>query len=265
MQTSGRIYRQVQSSQMIAIGISDPGRMRSHNEDAIWLDEKGHFVLVCDGMGGHERGAEASAIAINVMRDFLDPVLMKQELQDITGVDGVPSEIACLFSLIDEAVEKAATVLYERNQALDIQRYMGTTVVGLVMVEEEYALWFHVGDSRLYLWRDAVLKRLTEDHSAYAEWVNDGKHGTEPGKNVITRAIGPTANVVADIGWDKRQKEDLFILCSDGLTDMITDEQIEEIIRSESDVTGIAEGLVDAANDAGGKDNTSVVVCKIKV
>ncbi len=265
MEASGRVHFQVQSSQMAATGISDLGRMRSENEDAIWLDKEGRFVLVCDGMGGHERGAEASATTINIIKQFLDPKVLNEELQDITGVDGVPSEIACLFSLIDEAVDNAATVLYERNQELGLQRYMGTTVVGLVMVESEYVLWFHVGDSRLYLWRDSVLKRLTEDHSAYAEWVNDGKQGVEPGKNVITRAIGPTANVVADIGWDKRQKGDLFILCSDGVTDMISDSRIEEIIKAgNGDVDEIANRLIDAANDAGGKDNASVVVCRVK-
>ena len=264
MEAKGRVHLQVQSEHLVASGVSDPGRLRAENEDSIWLDEKGHFVLLCDGMGGHERGAEASSTAIEVIRKFLAPDVLSEELQDITGVDGVPSEIACLFSLVDEAVDKAATVLYERNQELDLERYMGTTVVGLVMVESEYVLWFHVGDSRLYLWRDSTLKRLTEDHSAYAEWVNDGKHGSQPGKNVITRAIGPTANVVADIGWDQRQKDDTFVICSDGLSDMLSDEEIEGVIKAESDIDEAAKQLISLANEAGGKDNTSVVICKVK-
>jgi len=263
MNSDGHVNIKVESSGIVASGVSDTGLVRTENEDSIWLDEAGHFLLLCDGMGGHERGAEASQTAIKVISEYLDPKLMAEELQDITGVDGVPSEIACLFSLVDEAIDNASSTLYERNQDLNLERYMGTTVVGLVLVEGEYVLWFHVGDSRLYRWRDSALKRLTVDHSAHEEWESNGKIGQEPGKNVITRAIGPNAAVVADIEWDKWRQNDIYILCSDGLTDMITDDQVAEILKGGNNPDDIAKRLVDAANDAGGKDNTSVVVCKV--
>lgn len=263
MESNGNVHLKVDTPHMVASGISDTGRMRAQNEDSIWLDESGNFMLLCDGMGGHERGAEASRTAVNVISQFLNPKTMSEELQDITGVDGVPTEIACLFSLVDEAIDKATTVIYERNQELKLERFMGTTVVGLVLVDNEYVLWFHVGDSRIYRWREGNLQRLTSDHSAYTEWVNSGKIGQEPGKNVITRAIGPSAVAMADIDWDKLQKNDIFILCSDGLTDMITDEQLEEILKAENDVDEITSRLIAGANDAGGKDNVSVVVCSV--
>ena len=135
--------------------------------------------------------------------------------------------------------------------------------MGLVLVQDSHVLWFHIGDSRLYRWRDSTLKCLTADHSLYAEWVRAGRLGEEPGKNIITRVIGGSPGVDADIEWDKRQKDDIYILCSDGLTDMITEEQNQEILNDGNDVNNTAKRLVDAALAAGGKDNTSVVVCKV--
>jgi PPM family protein phosphatase len=263
MNPNGSVHLQVKTPLVSAAGVSDTGRIRTENEDSIWLDEAGHFMLLCDGMGGHERGAEASQTAIKVIQKYLDPQVMSEELKDITGVDGVPTEIACLFSLVDEAIDNAATTIFERNQELKLERYMGTTVVGLVLVEGEFVLWFHVGDSRIYRWRNSSLECLTSDHSAYAEWIHNGRVGQEPGKNVITRAIGPNAAVVADIQWEKWEKSDIYILCSDGLTDMVPNDRIAEFLNNETDVDHLATSLIDAANEAGGKDNASVVVCRV--
>jgi len=262
METDSRIHLQVETSHIVACGISDTGVIRPENEDSIWLDKSGNFLLLADGMGGHERGGEASKTAIKVIQGYLDPEFMKNEFEDITAVAGVPPEISCLFPVIDEAVYKANSVLYEQNQQLDLELYMGTTIVGLVIFKEDYVLWFHVGDSRIYRWRNSVLKCLTTDHSAYEEWLKNGLPGMEPDKNILTGAIGPDPIVQADTGWDKLHRDDTFILCSDGLTDMITDEQITNILKTETSVDNIANRLIDAANDAGGKDNTSVVVCR---
>ena len=183
---------------------------------------------------------------------------------DITKVEGVPAEIVCLSALAGEAVDEANSVLYTRNKEAQLKRFMGTTVVGLVPVKDsDYMFWFHVGDSRLYRWRDSRLERLTSDHSAYAQWVNQGQKGTKPSKNIITRAIGPNVASSADPGWAKRQQGDIYILCSDGLSDMITDDQIAEILMVADTVDNIATRLVEAAKDAGGKDNTSVIVCRV--
>ncbi len=256
---------QVKTPHIDASGVTDSGRIRPKNEDAIFLDTEGNFMLLADGMGGHERGSEASQTAIEIIKKFLRPEVLEAELKEITKVEGVPAAIICLHSIIDKAIGEANSVLFERNQSANLKRYMGTTVVGMLPVTNDgYILWFHVGDSRLYRWRDTELQCLTADHSAYAEWLRSGQHGDPPAKSIITRAIGPNAATIVDIGYEKQKKDDLYILCSDGLTDMLSDDYIAEILRSEKDVDNIANTLMHAANDAGGKDNISVVVSKVK-
>ena len=263
MEKENRVYLQVNTSNIIATGISDVGLLREENEDSIWLDKSGLVLMLADGMGGHERGAEASQTAIKVFQKRLTPEVIKEEIRDITAAAGVPPEISSLYTIIFRAVGETANFLCDRNLELKLDRYMGTTIVGLVLVQDEHVLWFHIGDSRLYLWRDSTLKLLTTDHSVYEEWVSAGAVGTAPAKNLLTRVIGINPGVDADIEWDERQKDDIFILCSDGLTDMITDDQIEGIIKKGNNMDDIAKSLVDAALTEGGKDNISVVVCKV--
>lgn len=255
---------EIVSTPIVAAGISDAGCVRTENEDSIWLDETGLVLLLADGMGGHDRGAEASGTVIDIFRQLLTPDVIKKEMGDITAAAGVPPEISCLYTIIFRAVGKTASALSERNRELKLDRYMGTTIVGLVLVDDDHVLWFHIGDSRLYRWRDGTLKCLTNDHSAYAEWADAGCYGSAPAKNLITRVIGIDPGVEADIEWDKKLKDDTFILCSDGLTDMIADEKIEEILKEEKDIKDTANLLMNAALAAGGKDNVSVIVCKVQ-
>lgn len=263
MNTSGRVHVRIKGKYIVASGISDTGRVRTENQDAIYLDEEGHFLLLADGMGGHERGAEASQAVIEVIQKYLQPELLVSELRDITKVEDIPPEILCLSSLVDKGVNKANTVLYERNREAGLARYMGSTLVGLVPTSGSYIMWFHVGDSRLYRWRNHTLKCLTTDHSAYSEWIRGGRSGKEPAKNIVTRAIGPREGVVPDIEWEEYQKDDTYILCSDGLNDMLPDEEIANILKDHQDVDQMAIHLINAAMEAGGRDNTSVVVCKV--
>lgn len=263
MNLDQRINLQVETPKVQIAGISDPGRSRSENQDYIFLDKKGKFVLLADGMGGHERGSEASKTALETIQEYFKPEVIESELCDITEGSGVPAEVVCFESLVDTAVDAANRLIFNRNKELNLKRFMGTTLVGMTLVDPSYTLWFHVGDSRLYRWRDAELNCLTSDHSAYKEWIRDGKEGEEPSKNIITRAIGPNEMVVVETMWEEHKKGDMFILCSDGLTDMITDGELEEILASENRVDLIAEKLIDAANEAGGKDNASVIVCRI--
>lgn len=265
MNSSERVHLQARGALIVASGISDPGRVRTDNQDSIYLDKEGHFALLADGMGGHERGAEASQAVIEILQAHLQPELILSELKDITNVEGVPSDILCLFSLVDKGVSKANSVIYDRNQKAGLERYMGSTLVGLASFEIGHVIWFHVGDSRLYRWRDSKLQCITNDHSVYAEWLRKGRSGKEPAKNIVTRAIGPREGVVPDIEWEECRKDDTYILCSDGLNDMLTDEEIADILKSDNDVDDTAKRLVDAANEAGGKDNTSVVVCRVLI
>jgi len=253
----------VNTPRIHASGISDPGRSRGDNQDHIFIDESGHFMLLADGMGGHERGAEASKAAIGVLKERLHPDVLSQELADITEADGIPTEVICLFSIVEDAVKEANRLLYERNVKYNLKRFMGTTIVGLVPVKDDFMLWFHVGDSRLYRWRAGKFKQLTADHSAHTQWERGGRQGAEPARHVITRAIGPTKMASADISWEKWHKGDVYLLCSDGLTDMLTDKNISQILTDQQEVDQTAAHLVDAANAAGGKDNISVVVCRV--
>lgn len=262
MKRNERVTIQFEAPHLTICAVSDPGRKRSENEDSIFVDGEGHFMLLADGMGGHERGAEASQTAIEIMQEFLHPEILLEEIADITDAEGISTEIICLSSLVEDAVEKANAVIYQRNQEKGLKRFMGTTVVGLVPLKTDI-LWFHVGDSRIYLWRDSVLKQLTKDHSAYLQWEREGRLGVQPAKNVITKAIGPNQNTSVDIGYDSRMKNDIYILCSDGLSDMLPDDKIAEILAEQEPVHFAANRLADAANDAGGKDNVSVVLCQI--
>jgi protein phosphatase len=263
MDSSKRVHLQVKGDQIIASGISDKGLLRTENQDSIYLDKNGHFLLLADGMGGHEKGAEASQTIIEILQEYLQPERISSELKDITNVEGVPSEVICLFSLVDKGVNRVNKVLYDRNKKEGLERYMGSTLVGLVPVSSGHVMWFHVGDSRLYRWRDSTLNQLTNDHSAYADWVRKGRLGQEPAKNIVTRAIGPKEGVVPDIEWEEYQKGDTYILCSDGLNDMISDDEIESVLKNDKDVDDITVNLLNAALDAGGKDNTSVIVCRV--
>ena len=131
-----------------------------------------------------------------------------------------------------------------------------------IWVEDDHIVWFHVGDSRLYRLRDTELKCLTIDHSAYNQWVHNGKNGQEPGKNIVTRAVGPRDGVIPDIKLGKCQKDDIYLLCSDGLNDMIADQQISNVLNSGKDVETMAKELIDLAINAGGHDNISVIVSR---
>lgn len=262
MERDNQTVMNVKTPQIMASGISDRGILREKNEDRISIDESGLVMLLADGMGGHERGEEASSIAIEVFREHLQPDAIRAQLADITAASGVPSEIASLYTLVIRVAEMAARRMYERNRELRLERYMGTTIVGLLLLTDEYALWFHIGDSRLYRWRNRVLERLTTDHSAHAEWEAGGRIGIEPGRNILTRAIGMDPSAEPDMGWGKLGKNETYILCSDGLTDMISDSRIQEILKTGTGADDLARRLVNAALSAGGMDNVSVVVCQ---
>ena len=258
-----RVQFEVKNKQLTAIGVSDVGLLRKENQDSIFLDKKGYFALLADGMGGHERGADASRTIIDVLQEFFQPDRIERELMDITAVEGIPVEISALFSLIDKGIRKSNDVVYKKNRAEGVEKYMGSTLVGAVFTSDHCVAWFHVGDSRLYRWRNATLTQLTEDHSAYTAWVNRGCNGEEPGRNLVTRAIGPRAGVLPEINWERGRTGDIYLLCSDGLSDMIVDDEISQIMRNSDSVDDMTINLLNAALDAGGNDNISIIVCEL--
>ena len=258
-----RTHLQIDTSDIIVTGISDVGCVRDINEDAIWVNDTGKILLLADGMGGHDRGADASRIALETLGELLLPEKINVQLADITIPEGFSLVVAPVYTVIHRAVKEAAAVMAERNYELNLSKYMGTTIAGFVFAEKNYLFWFHVGDSRAYRLRNGTLSCLTVDHSLYAEWEKAGSPGAAPGRHLVTRVLGNNPDVEADINWGERKKGDIYLLCSDGLNDMLTDNEIEKILKRDKDIPGIAELLVNEALSAGGRDNVSVILCKI--
>jgi serine/threonine protein phosphatase PrpC len=227
--------------------LSDPGRRRRQNEDAYVCEPP--LFAVADGMGGAQAGEIASRLAAAALRD--------------EGPDGPERGEERVISLIQEANRR----VYERSSEPD-KSGMGTTMT-VALVEDGVVTIGHVGDSRAYLVRDGSLEQLTEDHSLVAELVRSGKLSPEeaemhPQRSVITRALGTDPDVDVDAFSVEAHEGDLFLICSDGLTSMVADDQILKLIeRNHDDLDGAARALVKAANRGGGEDNITVVCFEI--
>jgi len=258
-----RTYLQADTPDITVTGISDTGCLREKNEDHIWVHGSGKVLLLADGMGGHEKGADASRIALETLSDLLSPEKLKKQSGDIRVPKGISPEVASEYAMIYRAVKEAAAVMAERNSELNLLKYMGTTVAGCILTEIDHAFWFHVGDSRVYRLRGGILKCLTVDHSLYSEWERAGSPGEAPARHVITRVLSNNPEVEADINWDEKKSGDIYLLCSDGLNDMISDTDIEEILNRDKSIPEAAEMLVSQALSAGGRDNVSVILCEI--
>lgn len=258
-----RTHLQVDNPDILVKGISHVGCLREVNEDCIWIHDSGKILLLADGMGGHDRGADASRIALEVLSDLLLPEKINSQFNDVTIPEGISSEVVPVCAAIHRAVKEAASVMVEKNRELNLSKYMGTTIVGLLFTDNKYVFWFHIGDSRVYRLRKGRLECLIVDHSLYAEWEKAGSPGEAPAKNLITRVLGNNLEVEADINWGEWKKGDIYLLCSDGLNDMVPDSDIEKILKRKKSIPDKAEVLVSEALSAGGRDNVSIILSKI--
>lgn len=237
--------------QYTIFGATDVGKTRDHNEDAFYFSESNGFMLVSDGMGGLKAGEVASAIT----RDTL-----KELIEDFEG-DNVDKFFKKAFNEANERVKRVASSNTENKG-------MGCTCVALNLGEADFCI-AHVGDSRLYLFRNGKLKQITRDHSYVEELFMRGLISEEekidhPYKNSITRYIGAEALLEVDIISGPVKNDDVFLLCSDGLSGEVDDSKITEIISNNDNVENIVKLLIDEANQNGGGDNITVVVCKVK-
>jgi protein phosphatase len=229
--------------------VTDPGRRRRHNEDAYVLEPP--LFAVADGIGGAQAGELASSLAAAAVRD---------DSSDGRG-DG--------RRRVDELIQEANRRVYQRQSEDASLSGMGTTMT-VALLEDGHVWIGHVGDSRAYLVRDGRLEQLTEDHSLVAELVRSGRLSPEeadshPQRSVVTRALGTDPDVDVDTFSIDAKPGDLFMLCSDGLTSMVSDEGILEQIRSHrDDLRAAAKALVRAANKGGGEDNITVVFFEIQ-
>ena len=227
-------------------GRTDVGRQRSANEDDFVLAPP--FFAVADGMGGAKAGEVASAMATEGFEGESD--------------SGEPAETQ-LARILREANRR----IYDLAVADESHRGMGTTLTAAKVTGDDISLG-HVGDSRAYRMRDGELEQLTKDHSLVAELERSGQITAEaaehhPQRSIITRALGPEPEVEVDTYTIAGREEDLFLLCSDGLTSMISDEEIGSILRSADTLDAAADALVRAANQSGGKDNITVVLFRV--
>jgi protein phosphatase len=238
-----------------SFGLTDVGRRRENNQDRLLVDDARGVYAVADGMGGHAAGEVASRIAIEALADAMS-----------NGDFDAGSLVA------EEAAQRLESAFVEGNRRICESvvtrgewRGMGTTIVALVALADR-AVIGHVGDSRAYLLRDGVLRRLTNDHSWVSEQVrlgllSDEEADRHPMRNIITRALGNREELEVDLTEQPLQADDIFLLCSDGLNTMLSDDEIGGILGNHGeDPEAACRTLVDEANARGGEDNITVVI-----
>jgi protein phosphatase len=246
-------------------GETDVGMKRTHNEDYLYLPDEERLIIVADGMGGHASGDLASRLAIDTMVDFFRATV---EEPDITWPFLLDRDNRLHENRLVTGIKLANLKIFEAAQRNTRFRGMGTTVVGCFFCED-LVLVAHVGDSRVYLLRDKKLRQLTEDHSLLNDYIKMKRITPEeidrfPHKNVIVRALGMKETVAVDIIRETPQLGDIFVLCTDGLTGMVNDEEVCRLVESENDLDRCCEKLVEAANAAGGVDNITVALARLE-
>jgi protein phosphatase len=241
----------MQSSVHFAM-LTDPGRIRSSNQDACAADHEAGVYVVCDGMGGAAGGEVASRMAADVFLDVYE---------------------ANPQASLSEAIHAVNAAVYRRSREDFALNGMGTTLVAMLLDPAEApqdVRIAHVGDSRAYLWRGGQLHALTEDHSLVEEQFRAGQISRAeadraPYRNIITRAIGSFAQVEPELTSCRLEDGDLFLLATDGLNRELEDEAIAELLRQHggAGLPDICQALINAANDAGGRDNITVLLLRI--
>jgi protein phosphatase len=236
-------------------GLTDIGRRRDSNQDQLLVDDDAGVYAVADGMGGHAAGEVASQIAIEALADAMGSSSWKTQS---ASRDEIVSKLKDAF---EEGNRRICESVVTRGE----WRGMGTTIVALVAADDR-ALIGHVGDSRAYLLRDGKLHRLTDDHSWVSEQVRlglltDEEAHKHPMRNIITRALGNREELEVDVTEESLRAGDIFMLCSDGLTSMLSDDEILGTLRENpQDPEMACRALVEQANERGGDDNITVVI-----
>lgn len=229
------------------------GRKRKNNQDTVgvYRNQNGiTLAIVADGMGGHQAGDTASYLAVTGLGEVWEQTMLTQK-NDV-----------CDW-LIEHIQEENARI-FDKGSTHPEMFGMGTTIVSTVILEEELIL-AHVGDSRAYIVRDSEIKQLTDDHSLVNELIKTGEITAEmaanhPKKNILVRSIGVPGEVDVDISSVKCQLNDKILLCSDGLTNMLTNEEIKQVVLKNQPLTSRVNELIEQANEAGGTDNITVLL-----
>jgi len=243
---------------------TDAGRVRSHNEDAVYADAVLGLAVLADGMGGYNAGEVASGIATTLLGAELRKAFAGQS-PDTRQADG---QLWAHVALLEE-VARANNAIYQAAQSQPQYAGMGTTLVVALFHDDKVTVG-HIGDSRLYMLRHGNLSQLTRDHSLLQEQIDSGIITPEQARfsqnrNLVTRALGIDPTVEAEFHDYDVQPGDIFLLCSDGLNDMVEDGEIALTLNTLSaNLDLCATQLVEMANDNGGRDNVSVILVKVK-
>ncbi len=232
---------------LTAFGLSDIGVCRPNNED-VWvaMPEIGFFALA-DGMGGHKAGEIAAKEAIDHLMSSIETIQKGDSLEQMLN--------------LKSAIEKANEWVYQLGQQDEGLGGMGTTLCCLIWIKEA-VIYAHVGDSRIYRFRNQKLELLTQDHSLFSKWMKVGKETTTPFpyKNVITRAIGTAPRANPEVAICRYQHGDLYFLCSDGLSDVLSTDEIEKILIGSTKIDEACKKLIETAKLKGSSDNITILM-----
>jgi serine/threonine protein phosphatase PrpC len=247
------------------VGLTDTGRVREHNEDTIASDPDIGLVVLADGMGGYNAGEVASGIAVKTITNLVREGIEREDLQRVDPATGLSRPAIVLR----DAITRANKIIFQTARSQAECEGMGTTVVAALFYDNRIAI-AHVGDSRLYRLRGGQINQVTLDHSLLQELVDRGFYSPEEAqraanKNYVTRALGVEPQVDVEIQEQPVDKGDIYVLCSDGLSDMVANEDIRLTLSTFGDnLDTVAKQLIQLANDNGGRDNVSVLLAQAK-
>jgi PPM family protein phosphatase len=246
------------------VGQTDTGRVRDHNEDTIAYDADIGLLVLADGMGGYNAGEVASGIAVKTIVGLVKDAVEREDLR----INDSTAGLTRASIILRDAILRANKIIFQTARTQPQCEGMGTTVVGALFFDNKVSI-AHVGDSRLYRLRAAALEQTTMDHSLLQELVDRGFYSPEEAqraanKNYVTRALGVESNVDVEVQEHPVQKGDLYLICSDGLSDMVEDDDIHLTISTfGANLETATKQLIQLGNDNGGKDNISVVAAEI--
>ena len=251
-------------SKIRCVGMTDTGKVREHNEDTIAADADIGLLVLADGMGGYNAGEVASGIAVKTVLNLIREQVEREDLTVLDKDTGMtrPSII------LRDAITRANKIIYQTARSQPQCEGMGTTIVAALFFDNRVSI-AHVGDSRLYRLRSDRFEQVTMDHSLLQELVDRGFYSPEEAqraanKNYVTRALGVEPNVDVELQESTVNKGDVYVLCSDGLSDMVEDDDIHLTISTFSaNLDTVAKQLIQLANDNGGRDNVSAVMAQV--
>lgn len=250
---------------IIAAGLSDVGQQREHNEDSFCILPEYDLFIVADGMGGHRAGDVASKMATHTIASFFQAT----SKEDATWPFHFDPHLSVEENRLITGIKVANKRIFEASTRYREVHGMGTTVVGALFSRERKRMYVaHVGDSRAYRIRNGEITQLTRDHSLLNDYLlvmpdMTQEQRDELPKNVITRALGMQDSVVVDLVPESPQPGDVYVLCSDGLSGMMSDDVIRDIVTAHDDPHEAARALIERANQNGGEDNVTVVILKV--